>query len=77
MFTNRVFYKTVDSTNDLLLKLVHEDKVQKNTVVISDFQDNGKGQLNKKWHSDRAKNLLFSFMLCKSLIKVKIYTHLI
>lgn len=79
MFTNRVFYKTVDSTNELLLKLVHEDKVQKNTVIISDFQDNGKGQLNKKWHSDRAKNLLFSFYLKPKylLIDKKMYLNMI
>ena len=63
MFNNRVFYKTVDSTNDLLLKLVREKKVEKNTVLIADFQIKGRGQRNKKWHAERDKNLLISLFL--------------
>ena len=79
MFNNIVFYKTVDSTNDYLAKLVREKKVEDKFVLVADFQTKGKGQRSNKWHSSREKNLLFSLYLKPkdTLVKYKIYFNII
>ncbi len=79
MFNNIVFYKTVDSTNDYLAKLVREKKVENKFVLVADFQTKGKGQRSNRWYSSRGKNLLFSLYLKPSdtLVKNKIYFNII
>ena len=63
MFNKIIHYKKVESTNDLLSKLVTGNKTHNNLVVVADYQTNGKGQREKKWHSAKNKNLLFSMYI--------------
>jgi len=79
MFNNIVFYKTVDSTNDYLAKLVREKKAENKFVLVADFQTKGKGQRSNRWYSSRGKNLLFSLYLTPNdtLVKNKIYFNII
>lgn len=60
MFYKIIYYKKVESTNNLLSKLVDGEKLNDNLVLVADYQTNGKGQRGKKWHSTKNKNLLFS-----------------
>ena len=63
MFDKIIHYKEIESTNDLLSKLVGDKQTHNNLVVVADYQRNGKGQRQKKWHSAKNKNLLFSIYI--------------
>lgn len=59
-----------DSTNDYL-KQLHKDKyLEDYTVVVTDNQTNGKGQMGAVWLSEPGKNLTFS-VLAKGLVLEK------
>lgn len=53
---------TVDSTNNYAAALFVKDKPAEGTVIMADYQDAGRGQRTTKWESERAKNLLVSFI---------------
>jgi BirA family biotin operon repressor/biotin-[acetyl-CoA-carboxylase] ligase len=53
----------ISSTNDFLKDLVLITKPKNYTIVFADYQTDGRGQLEKKWHSEDGKNLLFSLLL--------------
>jgi len=56
----------IDSTNDYLKQLSREKVLDDFTIVITDEQTKGKGQMGSKWVSEVGKNLTFS-VLVKSL----------
>lgn len=56
-------YKEVDSTNAKIKGLLISGKIKGDTVIMADFQKNGRGQGQKYWHSQAGKNLLMSFCL--------------
>lgn len=61
----------VDSTNNYATNhLVNEGWIE-GTVVLTDFQDKGKGQSSNSWESENGKNLLFSMVLYPSFIPVQ------
>ena len=51
------------STNIYAQKLLRQENVQEGLVLQTDFQEDGKGQLGKKWEAEQGKNLLFSIIL--------------
>lgn len=53
--------ETIDSTNNYLTKLVHEQKISHGMVILADHQTNGRGQRNTNWQSNTGQNLLFSY----------------
>ena len=53
--------KEVDSTNSELYRLGMSN-ASEGTVVISDYQTDGKGRLNRKWHSPKGVNLYMSVL---------------
>jgi len=53
----------ISSTNDYLNALASETTLENYTIVSTDFQLHGKGQLENTWHSDKGKNLLFSILI--------------
>lgn len=63
MFCKIIYYKKVESTNNLLSKLIDGEKLNDNLVLVADYQTNGKGQRGKKWYSTKNKNLLFSIYI--------------
>lgn len=50
----------IDSTNSFLKKMTLENSVSNFTVVITESQEKGRGQMNAKWVSEAGKNLTFS-----------------
>ena len=60
----------IDSTNSYLKDLIKENDVKNWTVVVAEYQKNGKGQLDNKWFSDRGKNLTFSILVKLDHLKV-------
>lgn len=60
---NLEFIKQTSSTNALLWEMIHEKSLPEGTVVNTDFQTSGKGQIGNSWESEAAKNLLFSMVI--------------
>ncbi len=61
----------IDSTNNYLKQLSTEVSLKNYTVVTTDYQTKGKGQMQNTWHSDKGKNLLFSMLIRFKDLKIK------
>ncbi|MBM3164783.1 MAG: biotin--[acetyl-CoA-carboxylase] ligase [Bacteroidetes bacterium] len=53
---------TVDSTNNYANHLIEHNLAENGTVVVADFQTQGKGQRDKQWLADQGMNLTCSFV---------------
>ena len=56
-----VYYTSTNSTNDDVWELFSEDN--KNLIVITDNQKNGRGRNNNKWFSKPGHSITCSFIL--------------
>ena len=56
------YFPEIDSTNNYAQGLA-EEGAPEGTVVLTDFQTEGKGRLDKKWESSKQANILISFIL--------------
>lgn len=63
----------IDSTNSFLRQLSAEGPVEDFTVVITQNQTNGRGQMGTLWQSQNAKNLMFSVF--KDMSDLSITSH--
>ena len=63
----------------MLSKLVADNKIHDNLVVVADYQTEGRGQREKKWQSVKNKNLLFSLYISPDdcFVDQKIYFNII
>ncbi|WP_040248627.1 biotin--[acetyl-CoA-carboxylase] ligase [Psychroserpens mesophilus] len=50
----------IDSTNSFLRQLSAEESVDDFTVVVANYQTDGRGQMGTQWQSQNEKNLMFS-----------------
>lgn len=66
---NIIHLKTVDSTNNYALQLA-KGGAEHGTIVWADAQTNGRGKLDRIWHSEPGKDLLVSIIV-RPKIKVK------
>ncbi len=60
----------INSTNDYLKELLRSQKLEEGTIVRTDFQTAGKGQVGNNWESERGKNLLFSTVLYPDFVEI-------
>jgi BirA family transcriptional regulator, biotin operon repressor / biotin---[acetyl-CoA-carboxylase] ligase len=60
---NIIHLEDVDSTNSFALDLISKTNPLEGTCIIADYQSGGRGQIGRSWHSERAQNLLMSFVL--------------
>lgn len=58
------------STNSYLKNLVLNTELNNYSIVVTEHQTSGKGQLQNKWHSERSKNLLFSVLYKNKDLKI-------
>jgi len=58
---NVQYFKELQSTNTYAKK-ASPDEVQQGTVCITDHQTKGRGQYERNWESEKAKNLTFSLV---------------
>jgi BirA family biotin operon repressor/biotin-[acetyl-CoA-carboxylase] ligase len=56
------YFPEIDSTNNYAQRLAQEGAPE-GTIVLTDFQTEGKGRLNREWESSRESNILISFIL--------------
>ncbi len=61
----------INSTNSYLKELSKASSTQNWTVVSSEFQNSGRGQINTKWESEKGKNLILSVLIKLDNFKVK------
>ncbi|WP_366182750.1 biotin--[acetyl-CoA-carboxylase] ligase [Flavobacterium ovatum] len=57
----------IDSTNDFLKALIIKEKVENFTVVTTERQTNGKGQMGSIWETEEGKNLIMSVFVKDSI----------
>ena len=57
-----IHYQEVTSTNEVLKELFRDGRVGEGTVILADFQTEGKGRENNSWFSDPGANLLLSIL---------------
>jgi BirA family biotin operon repressor/biotin-[acetyl-CoA-carboxylase] ligase len=73
----------VDSTNNYAAKLISDGQLQNGSVIMADFQTNGRGQRGNSWQSVSQDNLLFSLafqpvsVAADQQIRINWYTALI
>ena len=53
----------INSTNLHATALLSENQIKTPTIIIADYQNQGKGQGGSKWESEAGKNLLFSIVI--------------
>jgi BirA family biotin operon repressor/biotin-[acetyl-CoA-carboxylase] ligase len=52
----------IDSTNDFLKGLSNKQELENFTIVTTENQTNGKGQMGSVWDSEVGKNLTMSVL---------------
>ncbi len=63
LFGTNIFYEEyLGSTNDYAMRLAKEGAPE-GTVVLTEFQEAGKGRYNRPWFSSHGQNLLMSILL--------------
>ncbi len=60
---NIIKLNAIDSTNSYLKKLSTEKELNNFTVVSTEYQINGRGQMGTTWESSKGKNLIFSVLV--------------
>ena len=64
------YLKEVDSTNRYLRRLLLEETLSEGSLVVTDFQQAGRGQVGNVWESEDGKNLLFSLLIYPHFLPV-------
>ena len=52
--------ESLDSTSNYIAKMIESDDIVDGTVIMADYQTNGRGQRGAEWVSEPYKNLIFS-----------------
>ena len=60
----------IDSTNDFLKGISHEEVLENFTVVTAENQTKGKGQMGAVWNSEVGKNLIMSVLIKDFLLEI-------
>ncbi len=65
-----VFMPSCHSTNDICAGLAEKEQDSTGLVVITDFQEKGRGQSGNLWYSKRGENIILSYYLNTSFLDV-------
>lgn len=57
---NEIYFKSIDSTQSEIWRLIEKNNIQNGTLVMADKQTNGQGTHGKKWYTDKENNIAFS-----------------
>lgn len=64
-----VFIKNLPSTNTYAVSLLKEGDIPEGTIIYTNFQASGRGQMGNTWESEDGKNLLISIIIFPKMIK--------
>lgn len=74
---NLIQHDELTSTNEWLEMLLTKDtNLPEWTVVSTEFQSKGKGQIGNIWCSNKGENLLFSLFLRPTFVEIKRYFYI-
>lgn len=68
---NIIHINECDSTNAFLQRLLMQADAAEGTVVMTDFQTKGRGQLTNVWEAEECKNILCSILLRPIKLPIK------
>jgi BirA family biotin operon repressor/biotin-[acetyl-CoA-carboxylase] ligase len=60
---NIIYFNQVNSTNKFALELIRQRMAENGTVVLAEYQSEGRGQFGREWKSNPFENLMFSIIL--------------
>ncbi|MCO5289667.1 MAG: biotin--[acetyl-CoA-carboxylase] ligase [Bacteroidetes bacterium] len=63
------FLNETDSTNNVIQQKLAQGHLPEGSVVVADYQSQGKGQRGSVWQSKPGENLLFSMVLYPTFLK--------
>jgi len=63
-----IFVNNLPSTNTYVAKLIKDGELSEGTIVHTNYQSSGRGQMGNSWESEDGKNLLISVVLFPSMI---------
>ncbi len=66
--SNIIFCENLPSTNTYAADILREKEVQEGTIIQTNFQSAGRGQMGNRWESEKDKNLLISIILFPGMI---------
>ncbi|MCG2612418.1 biotin--[acetyl-CoA-carboxylase] ligase [Flavobacterium sp. SM15] len=64
------------STNDFLKEKLSKQYLENFTVVVTENQTDGRGQMGAKWNAEAGKNLTFSVLIKDVLLEINSIFHL-
>ncbi|MEP7170201.1 MAG: biotin--[acetyl-CoA-carboxylase] ligase, partial [Bacteroidota bacterium] len=64
---NLIRHSSVGSTNTYAAELIQKEKPEEGTVIMTEFQEKGRGQRETSWESEHGVNLLASFIFYPSI----------
>jgi BirA family biotin operon repressor/biotin-[acetyl-CoA-carboxylase] ligase len=64
-----IFRENLSSSNTYAAKLYKSEPVQEGTIIYTNFQTDGRGQVGNTWESEKDKNLLVSVMLYPLMVE--------
>ena len=64
---NFIRHASVGSTNTFAAELIQKEKPEEGTVIMTEFQERGRGQRETSWESENGVNLLASFIFYPSI----------
>tara|TARA_X000001036_G_scaffold57925_2_gene47617 strand:- start:187 stop:945 length:759 start_codon:yes stop_codon:yes gene_type:complete len=67
---NVIYLPQCHSTNTEMQTFLKKTTLNEGTVLLTDFQIKGRGQLNDKWISQKGKNILMSILLNPTFLSV-------
>jgi BirA family biotin operon repressor/biotin-[acetyl-CoA-carboxylase] ligase len=66
--SNLIFIKSLPSTNTYVSELAKSNDLPEGTIVYTNYQSAGRGQIGKHWESEEGKNLLISIILYPTIV---------
>jgi BirA family transcriptional regulator, biotin operon repressor / biotin---[acetyl-CoA-carboxylase] ligase len=69
--SKKIFCRNLPSTNTYCFSLLKKGKLMEGTIIHTNYQTAGRGQMGNTWESETDKNLLLSIILYPSLIKAE------
>jgi BirA family transcriptional regulator, biotin operon repressor / biotin---[acetyl-CoA-carboxylase] ligase len=64
-----IFKENLSSTNTYAASLLKKNNLQEGTVIYTNYQTAGRGQMGNSWESEDGKNLLISIIIFPTMIK--------
>lgn len=73
---NIIKLNAIDSTNSYLRQLSVTEAIEDFTVVVANYQTNGRGQMGTQWDSQESKNLMVSVFKDVSYLDLEIHYYI-